>query len=51
MEKAAVAMKKSYDVGKHPSQEYSKGDLVWLDTQNLKMAPLRSWTTNMRDPS
>ena len=37
MEKAAVAMKKSYDVGKRPSQEYSKGDLVWLDTRNLKM--------------
>ena len=37
MEKAAVAMKKSYDVGKHPGQEYTKGDLVWLDMQNLKM--------------
>ena len=37
MEKAAVAMKKSYDVNKHPSREYSKGDLVWLDTHNLKM--------------
>src|ERR1700730_6143835 len=37
MEKAVVAMKKSYDVGKRPSQEYSKGDLVWLDTCNLKM--------------
>src|SRR6202043_314813 len=37
MEKVAVAMKRSYDVGKHPSQEYSKGDLVWLDTRNLKM--------------
>ena len=37
MEKAAVAMKKSYDAGKHPSHEYSKGDLVWLDTRNLKM--------------
>src|ERR1700719_3151500 len=37
MEKAAVAMKKSYDVAKHPSREYSKGDLVWLDTRNLKM--------------
>ena len=37
MEKAAVAMKKSYDIGKCPGQEYSKGDLVWLDTQNLKM--------------
>src|SRR6202030_1075954 len=37
MEKAAVAMKKSYDVGKRPSREYSKGDLVWLDTRNLKM--------------
>src|SRR6202040_3656655 len=37
MEKAAVAMKKSYDVGKCPGHEYSKGDLVWLDTQNLKM--------------
>ena len=32
MEKAAVAMKRSYDVGKCLSQEYSKGDLVWLDT-------------------
>src|ERR1700726_3765695 len=37
MEKAAVAMKRSYDVGKRPSQEYSKGDLVWLDTRNLKI--------------
>ena len=37
MEKVAVAMKKSYNVGKHPSHEYSKGDLVWLDTRNLKM--------------
>ena len=37
MEKAAVAMKRSYDVGKRPSREYSKGDLVWLDTWNLKM--------------
>jgi len=37
MEKVAVAMKKSYDIGKCPGQEYSKGDLVWLDTQNLKM--------------
>ena len=37
MEKATVAMKKSYDVGKHPGCEYSKGDLVWLDTRNLKM--------------
>src|SRR3984893_12803365 len=37
MEKAAVAMKRSYDVCKCPSQYYSKGDLVWLDTQNLKM--------------
>src|SRR6202045_1739673 len=37
MEKAVVAMKKSYDVGKRPSWEYSKGDLVWLDTWNLKM--------------
>src|ERR1700726_2100506 len=37
MEKAAVAMKKSYDVGKCPSREYSKGDLVWLDTCNSKM--------------
>ena len=37
MEKAAVAMKRSYDVSKCPSREYSKGDLVWLDTQNLKM--------------
>ena len=37
MEKAADAMKRSYDVGKRASHEYSKGDLVWLDTQNLKM--------------
>src|ERR1700726_2275745 len=37
MEKAAVALKRSYDVGKCPGHEYSKGDLVWLDTQNLKM--------------
>src|SRR6202043_2381905 len=37
MERAAVAMKKSYDKGKCPGHEYSKGDLVWLDTQNLKM--------------
>ena len=37
MEKAADVMKRSYDVGKHPSCEYSKGDLVWLDTWNLKM--------------
>src|ERR1700726_469695 len=37
MEKAAVVMKKSDDVGKCPSHEYSKGDLVWLDTRNLKM--------------
>ena len=37
MEKAADAMKRSYDAGKCPSHEYSKGDLVWLDTRNLKM--------------
>src|ERR1700726_3731925 len=37
MEKAVNAMKRSYDADKHPSREYSKGDLVWLDTQNLKM--------------
>src|SRR6202045_2993566 len=37
MEKAAVAMKRSYDADKHPSRGYSKGDLVWLDTRNLKM--------------
>src|ERR1700720_3638226 len=37
MEKAAVAMKKSYDATKCPGREYSKGDLVWLDTRNLKM--------------
>src|ERR1700731_4128952 len=37
MEKAAVAMKRSYDVSKRPSREYSKGDLVSLDTWNLKM--------------
>src|SRR6202040_3912004 len=37
MEKAVLAMKKSYDVGKRLGREYSKGDLVWLDTQNLKM--------------
>src|ERR1700730_6420854 len=37
MEKVAVAMKRSYNVGKRPSQEYSKGDLVWLDMWNLKM--------------
>ena len=37
MEKVAVAMKRSYDVGKRLSWEYSKGDLVWLDTRNLKM--------------
>ena len=33
----ADAMKRSYDVGKRPSCEYSKRDLVWLDTRNLKM--------------
>ena len=32
-----MAMKKSYDVGKRPGQEYTKGDLVWLDMWNLKM--------------
>ena len=37
MERAVVAMKKSYDKGKCLSHEYSKGDLVWLDTWNLKM--------------
>ena len=37
MEKAVVAMKKSYNVGKCPGREYSKGDQVWLDTWNLKM--------------
>src|ERR1700730_13062477 len=37
MEKAANAMKRSYDADKRPSRGYSKGDLVWLDTQNLKM--------------
>ena len=37
MEKAPNAMKRSYNVGKCPSHEYSKGDLVWLDTWNLKM--------------
>src|ERR1700730_11899901 len=37
MEKAANAMKRSYDADKRPSCGYSKGDLVWLDTQNLKM--------------
>ena len=37
MEKAVVTMKKGYDAGKCPGHEYSKGDLVWLDTQNLKM--------------
>ena len=37
MEKAVVAMKKSYNVGKCLGHEYSKGDQVWLDTQNLKM--------------
>src|SRR3984893_10438264 len=37
MERVAVAMKKSYDKGKCPGHEYSKGGLVWLDTRNLKM--------------
>src|SRR6202040_1703804 len=37
MEKAANSMKRSYDAGKCPSHEYSKGDMVWLDTWNLKM--------------
>ena len=37
MEKAVNAMKRSYDADKRPSRGYSKGDLVWLDTRNLKM--------------
>ena len=37
MEKAATAMKASYDAGSCLSQEYKKGHLVWLDTHNLKM--------------
>ena len=28
MQRVAVAMKKSYNMGKHPGHEYSKGNLV-----------------------
>ena len=37
MSKATDAMKRSYDSGKWPSQVYKKGQLVWLNTRNLKM--------------
>src|ERR1700731_3066243 len=37
MEEAADAMKRSYDSSKQPSRVYEKGQLVWLDTRNLKM--------------
>src|ERR1700731_3880767 len=37
VEKAADTMKWSYDSGKWLSQVYEKGQLVWLDTRNLKM--------------
>ena len=48
MAKAADAMKRSYDSGKRPSQVYEKGQLVWLNTRNLKMDWLNKKLDNKR---